>query len=47
MGYQKVDIILNSGKVYSDIVVLNCEIAILNEEINTNDIIELKIKNAT
>lgn len=47
MGYQKVDILLNSGKLYSDIMVLYCELALFDEDINSNDIKEIKIKIGT
>lgn len=47
LGYQKVDILLYSGKIFSDIIVFNCELALLTEEIDPNNIKEIRIKKET
>jgi len=46
MGYQIVNLILANGKVFNDVTVLNCSIAILDEEIDATQIenIELSAK---
>ena len=46
MGYQIVNLILTNGKVFNNVTILNCSIAILEEEINVSQIksIELSSK---
>lgn len=44
MGYQVVDLILKTGEVLKDVIILNSEIAETNKLIENSDIKEIIIK---
>jgi hypothetical protein len=47
MGYQKVDVILKSGQIIKDIIILNAEDMVLPEQyskLQCEEIVELRIR---
>lgn len=44
MGYQLVDLVLKTGEILNNVVILNCEIAVTNKLIDNSDIKKIIIK---